>query len=112
MNFYDKIHELTRSFKETEEYKKYIELKNRIKLNEDDYSKLKEFKEKQAKQQVEYMTKGNADEATQKELENLYSILVQKEDIRKLLENEMRLNIMLADMQKIMGETVKEIVEF
>lgn len=112
MNFYDKIHELTRSFKESEEYKQFIDLKNKIKLNEEDYLKLKEFKEKQASQQVGYMTKGKADENVQKELENLYSILVQKEDIRKLLETEMRLNIMLADMQKIMGEAVKEIVEF
>ena len=29
--FYDKIHELVRSFKETEEYKTYMELKGKIK---------------------------------------------------------------------------------
>ena len=28
MNFYDKIHELSRALKETEDYKKYIELIN------------------------------------------------------------------------------------
>ena len=30
MNFYDKVHELVRNFKDTEEYKKYMELKKKV----------------------------------------------------------------------------------
>ncbi len=112
MNFYDKVNEMVRGFKDTEEYKTFIELKSKIKNNAEDYSKLKQFKEKQSIQQMEYMTNGKVKEDTQKELENLYSILVQNDDIRKLLEQEMKLNIMLADMQKAMSTAVKEIVEF
>lgn len=112
MNFYDKINDLTSSFKQTEEYKKFIMLKNKIKEENVDYEKLKEFKEKQAKQQIEYMQNGKVDESTQKELENLYSVLIKNDDVRTLLEQEMKLNIMLADMQKAMGNAIKEIVEF
>ena len=58
------------------------------------------------------MTTGKVDESLKKELENLYSLLIRNEDIRKLLEQEMRINIMLADMQKTIGQAIKEIVEF
>lgn len=61
---------------------------------------------------MDYMTTGKVDESLKKELENLYSLLIRNEDIRKLLEQEMRINIMLADMQKTIGQAIKEIVEF
>ena len=51
----------------------------------------------------------NAEKST---MENLYSIIIQNENARKLLENEMKIDVMLADMQKIVGEGIKEIVEF
>ena len=112
MNFYDKINELVKFFKETEEYKEFIYLKTKIKKDEENYKLLKEFKSKQTKQQMDYMTTGKVDESLKKELENLYSLLIRNDDIIKLLEQEMRINIMLADMQKTIGQAIKEIVEF
>ena len=112
MNFYDKLNDMIRCFKDTDDYKKFIELKVKIKEDKDSYEKLKEFKEKQTAQQVSYMEKGKVDENSQKELENLYSIIVKNDDIRSLLEQEMKLNIMLADVQKALGEAVKELVDF
>lgn len=112
MNFYDKIHELVRGFKETNEYTEYMELKSKIKADVSTYALLKTFKEEQKENQVEYISTGKVSEEKQKKLENDYSILIQKEDVRKLFENEMKLDIMLADMQKILGEAVKEIVDF
>lgn len=112
MNFYDKVYELVRCFKETEEYKKYISLKEEIKKEEKTAEILKDFKEKQMKLQTNYINTGKMDELKQKELENTYSILIQSEIARNFLEAEIRLNVLLADMQKIMGEGIKEIVEF
>lgn len=112
MNFYDKVYELVRCFKETDEYKTYIKLKEEIK-KDNKYSKmLKEFKEKQTKMQMEYIDTGKMNETEQKELENIYSLLIQSEIVRSFLESEIRLNVILADMQKIIGEGLKEIVEF
>ena len=51
MNFYDKVHELVRCFKETDEYKTYMNLKEKIKKDEKYSKMLKEFKEKQTKMQ-------------------------------------------------------------
>lgn len=112
MNFYDKVHEMVRAFKETNEYKDYIHLKNKIKEDNKTYNMVKDFKEKQRDLQIKHIngTKMNDDEKSV--MENLYSIIIQNETARKMLENEMKLDVMLADMQKIMGEGIKELVEF
>ena len=112
MNFYDKVHEFVRSFKDTEEYKNFLGLKKKISEDDKTYSMVKEFKAKQNTYQMEYINTGKMNEESSKELQNLYSILVQNEDVRILFENEMKLDIMLADMQKILAEGIKEIVEF
>ena len=43
MNFYDKINELVKFFKETEEYKEFIYLKTKIKKDEENYDKDYEY---------------------------------------------------------------------
>lgn len=112
MNFYDKVYELVKYFKETDEYKKYVELKKQIKKDEKNYSMLKDFKDKQMKTQMDYINNGKPNENIQKELENLYSILIQNDTIRTFFEAEIRLNVLLADMNKIIGEGIQDIVEF
>lgn len=112
MNFYDKVHEMVRAFKETNEFKEYIELKNKLKTETEAYDKLKEFKEKQKKYQLEYIDGKSQDKESLDEMQNLYSIVIQNETSRKLLENEMKINVMLADMQKIIGDALKDIIDF
>ncbi|MDD2627397.1 MAG: YlbF family regulator [Clostridia bacterium] len=112
MNFYDKIHELVRTFKEMEEYKTYIDLKTKIKKDERTSKELKEFKKAQQEAQLSYINTGEMKEEIQKELENKYSILIQKEEVRKFFEAEIKLDVILADMQKIIAEGIKEMIDF
>lgn len=111
MNFYDKVHEMVRALKDTEEYRKYLDIKKIVSANEEKKATLKEFKEKQREAQMVYINSGKPNEDMQKTLENLYSILIQDENIRQMFECEMKLDIMLADMQKIVAEGIKEIIE-
>ena len=46
MNFYDKVHELVRNLKLTNEYQKYVELKKKVKQDNVLSEKIKVFKEK------------------------------------------------------------------
>ncbi len=113
MNFYDKVHEMVKAFKETEEYKRFLNLKKEIKENQEKNELLKNFKQKQNEMQINYIkNNGKIDEEKNKEMQNLYSILIQDTKMREYLEAEMKLDIMIADMQKIIGEAVKEIVEY
>lgn len=110
--FYDKVHELVRALKDSEEYKNYLELKNELKNDSKSYEMIKDFKKKQEEHQLNYINGKEMSEEELKNMQNLYSLIIQNETSRKLLEAEMRLNVMLADMNKIVGEGLKEIVEF
>ena len=112
MNFYDKIHELVRSLKETNEYKEYIKLKEDLKSDAKSYNLIKEFKNKQSELQLNYLNGKEMDKNVEQEMQNMYSIIIQNEKCRKLLENEMKVNVMLADLQKILGDALKEFAEF
>ena len=112
MNFYDKVHEMIRAFKETNEFKEYIYLKEELKKDEQAYERLKDFKEKQKKYQMEYIDGKEQNEEALSQMQNLYSLVIQNEISRKLLENEMKINVMLADMQKIIGDALKDIIDF
>lgn len=112
MNFYDKVHEMVRAFKDTPEFREYVELKNKLKEEKDAYDRLKDFKERQKNYQMEYIDGKEQSKEKLDEMQNLYSIVIQNETSRKLLENEMKINVMLADMQKIIGDALKDIVDF
>lgn len=112
MNFYDKVHEMVRAFKDTPEFREYVELKNKLKGEKDAYDRLKDFKERQKNYQMEYIDGKEQSKEKLDEMQNLYSIVIQNETSRKLLENEMKINVMLADMQKIIGDALKDIIDF
>jgi len=112
MNFYDKIHEMVRALKESTEFKEYMKLKEELKKDEKAYLMLKDFKEKQKKYQMEYIDGKEKNEEELSNMQNLYSLVIQNDISRKILENEMKINVMLADMQKIVGDALKDIIEF
>lgn len=112
MNFYDKVHEMVRAFKDTPEFREYVELKNKLKEEKGAYDRLKDFKERQKNYQMEYIDGKEQSKEKLDEMQNLYSIVIQNETSRKLLENEMKINVMLADMQKIIGDALKDIIDF
>jgi len=112
MNFYDNINNLVSSFKKTDEYTEYMRLKDELKKTPETYNMLKDFKDKQNELQIEYINGKEVSKEKQDEMQNLYSIICQNEDCRKLLECEMKINVMLADLQKSLGEAIEEIVKF
>lgn len=112
MNFYDNINNLVSSFKQTDEYIEYKRLKESLKSNTEIYNMLKDFKDKQNEVQIAFLNGQDVTKEKKEEMENLYSIVIQNEECRKILECEMKINIILADLQKSMGEAIEELVKF
>ena len=112
MNFYDNINNLVSAFKQTNEYTEYKALKEELKKTPETYNMLKDFKDKQAELQMAYINGQEPDKSKQEEMENLYSIVIQNSECRKLLECEMRINVILADLQKSLGDAIEELVKF
>ncbi len=112
MNFYDNINNLVSAFKQTNEYTEYKALKEELKKTPETYNMLKDFKDKQAELQMAYINGQEPDKAKQEEMEKLYSIVAQNSECRKLLECEMRINVILVDLQKSLGDVIEELVKF
>jgi cell fate (sporulation/competence/biofilm development) regulator YlbF (YheA/YmcA/DUF963 family) len=111
MNFYDKVHDLVRCLKNTDEYKEYIKLKEQVNADSVLSGKIREFKVKQREQQMKYMSGQQMDEQTRKNMEESYKDIISSELGLKFFQAEIKLDVMLADMQKILAEGMQDIVE-
>lgn len=112
MNFYDKVHELVRELKNTEEYIEYMHMKEQVQKNPEIFAKVKEFKDKQREQQIQYISGKEITEEDKQYMQNLYSIIIHNSEAAKFFEEEIKLNVLLADIQKILGEGIKDVLEF
>ena len=111
MNFYDKVHELVRNFKETEEYKKYMDLKKRVKEDVSLKEKIDTFRTQQMEYQKQYINGTPMSEQSKEEMQQLYSLIIQSELGAEFFQAEIRLNVLLADMQKIINDGMKDVIE-
>ena len=50
------------------------------------------------------------DEEKNKKLQEMYTILIQNKDIKEYFDLEVKFNVMLADINKIIAESVKDVL--
>ena len=112
MNIYDKIHTLVKDLKDTPEYVNYMATKERVKQDAELSLKIKNFRERQRAEQMKYINGSQMDENTKNELQHEYSLIIQSPLAVEFFQAEIKLDVLLADMQKILGEGMKDVVEF
>ena len=111
MNFYDKVHELVKNLKQTPEFSNYMHIKNQVKENEELYSLIREFKTIQRQEQMKYINGKGIDEKIKEELQQKYSIIIKNPLGLEYIQSEIKLDVLLADMQKILSEGLKDAYE-
>ena len=111
MNPYDKVHELVRSIKESDEVKEYLKVKEEIYKDEKNKELIKDFREKQMEVQSLLMQGQEAEPEKMEKLQNLYQILACNVKIKEFFDKEVRFDVMLSDIYKIIGEALKDIIE-
>ena len=103
MKIYDDAHKLAKQIRESKEYREYKELKENIESNPVKKAQVEEFEHLRYKIQVETMQgSGNATEAKQM-LQEKYAELLKDEEI-------IQFNVMIADVNKIIAEAVKDVL--
>ena len=112
MNFYDKIHALVRDLKDTPEYVNYMAIKEKVKADTELSEKIKSFRQRQREEQLKYINGTQMDEKVKNELQQQYSLIIQNPLAVEFFQAEIKLDVLLADMQKILGEGLKDVVEF
>ena len=110
MAVYDKAYDLAKEIKESTEYLQYKEIKEKVYADEKLKSKIKEFDKKQYETQLLSLQGEQPSDEKMKELQDLYAELMNKEDAKKYFDCEVRFNVMLADVNKIIGEAVKDVL--
>ena len=111
MNVYDTANRLAEELKQSEEYSNYKMAKETLNINHDLKNKIKEFEEVRYDAQITAMQTGKNDEEKVKKMQDLYVELIQDDIAKKYFEAEMKFNILLSDVNKIIGDAVKDVIQ-
>ena len=110
MNVYDTANRLAYEIQESEEYKTYKKLKNEIMANPDTKKKVEDFEKLRYDVQLMQYTGETKDEEKTKKLEEMYTMLVQDDQIKQYFDLEVKFNVMIADVNKIIAEALRDVL--
>ncbi len=111
MNVYDTANRLAQEIKQSEEYVNYKMAKQTLNLNTALKGKMKDFEKARYELQIGMMQTGKTDEEKNKQVQNMYAELIQNEEAKRFFEVETKFNILIADINKIIGEAIKDVIE-
>lgn len=112
MNIYDNAHELAKSLKNSDEYKKFLQAKKRVDTDEAAKKMVKEFFNKQMELEMEMMAGKGQDKGKTAELQKMYELLSFNTKARDFIEAHIKFQQVMSDVYKIIGEAVAEGMDF
>ena len=112
MNVYDTVNKLAQEIKESEEFINYKKYKELVKSNVEVSELINKFETLRYEIQISAIQGLEANKDKEKELQDIYAELLTKENIKEYFEAEFKFNILLADVNKIIGDSVKEVLEW
>lgn len=111
MNVYDTANKLAQELKTSTEYLDYKKIKEELDRNPDVKAKIREFEEKRYEVQLEAL-KGEEQEKTKlEEMQKIYIELMQNELAKTYFEMELKFNVLIADVNKIIAESVQDVIK-
>lgn len=110
MNVYDTANKLAQEIRQSEEYANYKMAKETVNLNIPLKEKLVDFEKMRYEVQMEMMQTGKNDEEKYKKMQNLYAELIENNEAKSFFEAETKFNILIADVNKIIGEAIKDVM--
>ncbi|MCH4888788.1 YlbF family regulator [Acidaminobacter sp. JC074] len=106
MNVLDQAKALAESIKTSEEFSNYKSLKEALYKNEEIVGSLSLFEAKQANLQRMQMLGEQLNEDEIKDAQELFDELNQNEDVKAYFEAEFKLNQMMAEVSKVLGDAM------
>lgn len=111
MNVYDTANRLASEIKESEEYVNYKMAKQALSLNSELKGRIENFDKLRYELQLEMMQTGKNNEEKNTQLQKEYAELVENPDAKKFFEAETKFNILIADVNKIIGEAIRDVMQ-
>ena len=110
MIVYDTANKLAKELKESEEFINYKAAKQAINSNTELKKKIDEFEKARYEEQLTSMQTGKPNEEQFKKIQEMYADLMKNEEATKFFEAELKFNIILGDVNKIIGDAVKDVL--
>ena len=111
MNVYDTANNLANEIRNTEEYVNYKMAKEAIAMKLELKNQIKRFEEARYDAQITAMQTGKNDEQKIKKMQDLYVELIEQDDAKRYFDAETKFNILVADVNKIIGEAIKDVMQ-
>ena len=109
MYVYDEANNLAKAIQESKEYQEYKKVKESLSSNAEMKAKVDEFEK--IRYDVQVMSfQGKEDPEKMQKLQEMYNILNTDKEIKEYFDTEVRFNIMLADVNRIISESVKDLI--
>ena len=110
MNVYDTANKLASEIKSSEEYIQFKEAKKKLESNSTLNAKVDEFEKTRYEVQVLAMQGKEVEADKNKKLQEMYTILIENKEIKEYFDLEVKFNVMIADVNKIIAESVQDVL--
>lgn len=111
MNPHDAAHSLAKTLRESTDFKELKEAKSALKADQSARNMLIDFRTEQLKLQQQQITGVEVSPEQEKKLENLFEVINMNALIKRFLQAEYRVAILLRDIHKIIGDATDEIID-
>ena len=111
MIIYDTANRLAQEIRQSEEYMNYKMAKQALNLNTTLKAKMAEFEKARYDTQIQTMQTGKQDEEKYKKVQEMYRELIEIDDAKKFFDAETKFNILIADVNKIIGEAIRDVIQ-
>ena len=111
MNVYDTANKLAQELKQSEEYVNYKMAKETLNLKPELKKKIEEFEMARYDAQITAMQTEKNDIEKTKKMQQLYVELFENSDAARFFEAETKFNIVLSDVNKIIGDAIKDVLK-
>ncbi len=110
MQVYDTVNKLAEEIKTSSEYMDLKNAKQAINTMPEYKNKIEEFNKLRYEEQLNTMQTGKTDEAKMLNIQNMYKEMIEIPEIRKYFDAELKFNVMLGDVNRIISEAVKDLL--
>lgn len=109
MSVHEKARDLSESIKESKEYQDVKLAQQQVNSDPESKRMMDEFRHRQVELQSQMMSGQQPSQEELEKMEKMYEVLSLHFSIRKLMEAEKRLSVVMEDVQKMMMEPLQEL---
>ncbi len=109
VNIYDTANKLAAEMKQTTEYNEYKKAREKVMAKPELKEQINNFEKIRYDMQVLALEKGEESPEKMEKLQQMYNILVENKEIKEYFDLEVRFNVMVADINKIIAESMADV---